>query len=75
MLYFEGFNNPYANGLSPKPWGQHYALLPKRINGKLVWLKHYYSRYEWTEYKADDGYYDHMWTKRFGTIFDVLKEG
>ena len=71
MLYFEGFKNPWANRASSlDPWKRHYALLPKNINGTRVWLKHYYSRYEWTEYKVRG---DYILTKQYGTIFDVLR--
>lgn len=74
-LYKHYYANTFKNDLNPKPWEKHYAFFPKYVNGEWVWLDYYYSRYVWTEYKADDGYHDHMWTKRFGTIFDVLKEG
>ena len=74
MLYFEGFKNPGANtDLSPKPWERHYALLPKNINGERVWLKHYYSRYAWTEYEVNNGLTDYILTKQYGTFIDVLR--
>jgi hypothetical protein len=73
MMYFDGYVNPHANKVSPKPWKECYAWFPKEVNGKLVWLKHYYKRLRWTEYKAGDGYTDHEWRWQYGDFADVMR--
>jgi hypothetical protein len=70
MEMYDG--NSYKNDTSPGAWSSKYALLPKKVNGRWIWLKNYYWREVWTEYKAGDGYNDHQWRKEYGTIFDVL---
>lgn len=78
-------NNPYNNDLSPTPWERKYALLPKNVNGTVVWLDYYYRRMVWspyhasnrrmvwTQYTAVDSYIDQEWRYEYGTLLDVLK--
>ena len=60
-------DNPY------KRWQSAYALFPRKIKGRWVWLDTYYWRYRSREYEVDYGYTDTRWVKEYGDIFDTLK--
>ena len=50
--------------LEPPPWREHYALIPRRINGRWYWLTTVYRKFLLS---PGGGFY------RYGDIFDVLK--
>lgn len=54
-------------------WRRKYAYLPKKINGVWVWRDAYYVREVYGPHRlGNSSYIDWMWTKEYGTIFDVI---
>ena len=63
----------YMDGVMSRidhPWKKWFAWHPVKVNGKRVWMKTIYRRYNWaksTDFPFGEGY-------DYGTIFDVLKD-
>ena len=59
-----------AMGKVKHPWKKWFAWHPVKINGKRIWMKTIYRKYNWaksTDFPFGEGY-------DYGTIFDVLKD-